>query len=72
MDGDVRANILADLLLHIVFIAFSCPGISAVKIKERMRLLPLSEVELLVSVWQDAGVLSDNIEELFLTPLYIW
>jgi hypothetical protein len=72
IDGDVRAHMLADMLLHVLCLVHTNPGISIDIIREKMRLVPAREIELLVSVWQHAGIMSIDAGELLVKPLHQW
>jgi hypothetical protein len=73
LDGDVKTNILADLLLHVLLLCNSFPGITADVIKKRLRLLPSHEVKFLVSILKDAHVVQmDHEGSLFINPVHQW
>ena len=72
LDGDVRPEIVADLLIHVLYLCYAFPGMSEVGIQKRLRLVPLVETRILVQVWKDAGMVIAHEGQLFLNPIYSW
>ena len=59
-DGRVKEHILADLLVHCLYLVYAHPGISVHGIVDRLLIVPREEVELLLSPLKGFGLVKDG------------
>ena len=72
IDGDVNEQCLADLLLHLISLVNSYPGIDVLAIAKLLKLLSTKEIEFLLALLVSLGLVGVRGSEYFVTPISSW
>ena len=72
IDGDIREQLLADLLLNVLLLVYAFPGISVCAIKPHLVILTGQEIHWLVDIWIQLGLVEGEDDGLFLKSVTQW
>ena len=72
IDGDVKEQMIADLLIHLLYIVYSVPGVTIGRIFEMLVIVPVREIRMLMEVLISLEIVHEVGGEFQLKPLSQW